>query len=111
MAGAAMNGGKEHGGGRTRNGDRIVQLVPAAPGWWVHFRSETRDDCWTAPIACWVLIEDTKGYQCIRGVDPTNEDWYEHGYPLCEQDKVVYFYSVEVPENANGISEPPLPER
>lgn len=104
-----MNGKDERGDGRTINRDRILQLVPAAPGWWVHYRSEDRDQCWTASIACWALVEDTNGYQYIRGVNPTNDDWHQWGDPI-NQD-VLYFYSAEVPENATGTSEPPLPER
>jgi hypothetical protein len=105
---AAVNAEEERGVGRTVDGERILQLVPAAPGWWVRYRFEDPADWWTAPIACWALVE-IGGQQYIRGVNPTTDDWHEHGTPL-HQD-VLYFYSAEVPENALGTSEPPLPKR
>jgi hypothetical protein len=104
-----VNGKKICGDGRTINGVRILQLVPAAPGWWVQYRFEARKDCWSAPLACWALVEDDDGFQYIRGVDPTNNDWHNWGEPIRQE--VLYFYSTEVPENAIGTSEPPLPEQ
>jgi hypothetical protein len=63
---------KPEGDGRLAlNGAKILQLSPAAPGWWVRYR----DGRWTAPIVAWALAETEEGWQHIYGVDPSGDDF------------------------------------
>lgn len=89
---------------------RVVQLVPAAPGWWAqYYPNDAKADRWSSPVACWALVEDTAGKQSIVGVDPTGTDWSTLGDPIDQE--VVYFFSPESPDDAEGDAKPDLPER
>ena len=58
--------------------DRIVQIIPAAPGWFAHYVGVSRcadpepglPQAWY-PIAAWALLEDAAGRRRIVGVDMT----------------------------------------
>ena len=42
-----------------RNPDmsRIIQIIPAPPGWWLHFEQADQKDLISYPIAAWALLE------------------------------------------------------
>jgi hypothetical protein len=66
--------------------DKIIQIIPAAPNWWAHYRDTGED--FECPIAAWALIEDKDGYRWIAPVDPTGKDW--DGSPLAQEHEIVY---------------------
>ncbi|MDT0353743.1 hypothetical protein [Pseudonocardia charpentierae] len=53
---------------------KIVQLIPAAPGWWVEHLPEPESDDTQSKfggVAFWALVEDTSdGTRHVVGVDP-----------------------------------------
>jgi hypothetical protein len=54
--------------------NKIVQLVPAAPNWWVHYQDSTGGEL-ESPLALWALVEDDDGQRSIYPVDPSYTDW------------------------------------
>src|SRR3954462_12977926 len=69
-----------------RNGDRIVQMIPAA-GYYAAYRDG--DELTYNPVAVWVVIEDQKGGQRVDGVDPSGEQW--DGLPCSSRKGFVEF--------------------
>jgi hypothetical protein len=55
-----------------RNGDRIVQMIPAA-GYYAAYRDG--DELTYNPVAVWVVVEDQQGGQRVDGVDPSGDQW------------------------------------
>ena len=55
-----------------RNGDRVVQMVPAA-GYYAAYQHD--DEITYNPVAVWIVIEDQQGRQRVDGVDPSGSNW------------------------------------
>jgi hypothetical protein len=55
-----------------RNGDRVVQMIPAV-GYYAAYQNggETIYN----PVAAWIVVEDQQGRQRVDGVDPTGGNW------------------------------------
>jgi len=56
-----------------RNGDRIVQMVPAA-GYYAAYRDGDEELTYN-PVVAWIVLEDQQGHQRVDGVDPSGEKW------------------------------------
>jgi hypothetical protein len=55
-----------------KNGDKVVQMIPAA-GYYAAYRDGERISY--NPVAAWVVIEDQQGRQRVDGVDPSGGNW------------------------------------
>jgi len=55
-----------------KNGDRCVQMIPAA-GYYAAYRNG--DGISYNPVAAWIVVEDQQGRQRVDGVDPSGGDW------------------------------------
>lgn len=86
------------------SGAKILQLIPAAPGWWVRYHDDDPAAEWTAPIVAWALAENKRGWQHIYGVDPSGPEFHIYGDHVNQE--VTYFYSPEPPPGAHGVGDP-----
>lgn len=55
-----------------KNGDKIVNMVPAA-GYYAHYKDG--DKLTYNPVAVWVVIEDRQGRHRLDGIDPSGPEW------------------------------------
>jgi hypothetical protein len=49
-------------------GEKIIQIVAAAPGWYAMYKQDDNSISYS-PIACWALVQDEQGYLGIEGYD------------------------------------------
>lgn len=54
--------------------NRIVQLIAAAPNWWLHYSHPAVGE-FEGPVAAWALVETEDGIRFIEPVDPTGSGW------------------------------------
>ena len=55
-----------------RNGDRVVQMIPAA-GYYAAYQNG--DEITYNPVAAWIVVEDQQGRQRVDGIDPSGGNW------------------------------------
>ena len=55
-----------------KNGDKVVQMIPAA-GYYAAYQHG--DEITYNPVAAWIVIEDQHGGQRVDGVDPSGGNW------------------------------------
>ena len=78
-----------------RNGDRVVQMIPAA-GYYAAYQDG--DEITYNPVAAWIVVEDQQGRQRVDGVDPSGADW--DGSPCSYAKDFVEFVCTGTNENA-----------
>ena len=69
-----------------KNGDRCVQMIPAA-GYYAAYRNG--DGISYNPVAAWIVVEDQQGRQRVDGVDPSGVNW--DGSPCSYAENFVEF--------------------
>ena len=55
-----------------KNGDRVVQMIPAA-GYYAAYQDG--DEITYNPVVAWIVVEDQQGRQRVDGVDPSGVNW------------------------------------
>ncbi|WP_433286554.1 hypothetical protein ACQPZQ_30715 [Pseudonocardia sp. CA-142604] len=73
----------------------IVQIIPAAPGWWVEHIEESRS--FFSAVALWALVEDAEGKRSVIGVDPAWVHTGSHGIATGNGGMLI-----EIPDEPRG---------
>ena len=89
---------------RMVDGQKIQQLIPATPGWWVQYQTDKPEPNPPSPVAAWALALDNDNIQRIYAVDPTPCDWWAYGDVV--DHAASFFYSPEPPPGAFGVGSP-----
>jgi hypothetical protein len=56
---------------------KILQIIPATPGWWIEHLPETGNASMMGAVAFWALVQDnTEDRQYVIGIDPA---WIKAG--------------------------------
>jgi hypothetical protein len=90
---------------------RLIQLIPAAPGWWAKLKVSGGGDPVLAPIAAWGLVEhnaeDGTAERFMKGIDATGEDWF--GQELDWDGLIEYVFDPSPETLARYLAERRLP--